>query len=377
MDAAQHQGLLIVVLSGLVMGTSPWPLKLMRRYRYEHFGLISMFFGLVVLPWAITLICCPHFCQAVREIPEGTLWKANAFTLAWGIAQVLAMQCFVRIGVSLTYGILCAVGAAVGVIIPMILKGSGPYANAPDVFSTVGLFVLAGLAIFLVGVWLASLAGFGREKALRKVETSASASTGRTGSFAAGLAMVVTAGVLSTGWGLVIAYCQDPIITAVMAQGTGHLTAGFAFWALVLSGAAVVNILYPVWLLTKNRSWSVIGSRPGELGLALLYGTLFFIPSVLLGEGIFKLGSLGPSIGWGIVQGMLILGGQLLGFIAGEWRGVTGRPRTQIYSAVAVLVLSMVILAVANSLKTKPTASSTPQEKDKVASVCPRRLAEV
>jgi L-rhamnose-H+ transport protein len=350
MNVTQTQGLLIVVLSGLVMGTSPWPLKLMHRYRYEHFGLISMFFGLVVLPWVITLACCPNFCRAVGEIPAGTLWKANALTLAWGIAQVLAMQCFVRIGVSLTYGILCAVGAAVGVVIPMVLKGSGPYAHAPDIFSTTGLIVLAGLAVFLIGVWLASLAGFGREKALQKTETSASA--GRTGSFAVGLAMVVTAGVLSTGWGLVIAYCQDPIISAVMAQGTGHLMAGFAFWALVLSGAALVNILYPLLLLSRNRSWAIIGSHPGELVLALLYGALFFIPSVLLGEGIFKLGSLGASIGWGIVQGTLILGGQLLGFISGEWRGVSGRPRMQIYSAIAVLVISMLILAAANALNT-------------------------
>jgi L-rhamnose-H+ transport protein len=353
MDATQLQGLLIIVLSGLVMGTSPWPLKLMRRYRYEHFGLISMFFGLVILPWAITLACCPHFRQAVEAIPAGTLWKANAFTLAWGIAQVLAMQCFVRIGVSLTYGILCAVGAAVGVVIPMVLKGSGPYAHAPDIFSTVGLIVLAGLAVFLVGVWLASLAGFGREKSLRKAETTPSA--GRIGSFAVGLAMVVTAGVLSTGWGLVIAYCQDPIVTAVTAQGTDHLMAGFAFWALVLSGAALVNTLYPLLLLSRNRSWAVIGSHPGELVLALLYGALFFIPSVLLGEGIFKLGSLGASIGWGIVQGTLILGGQLLGFLSGEWRGVSGRPRNQIYAAIAVLLLSMVVLAAANALHAPPT----------------------
>ena len=51
------------------------------------------------------------------------------------------------------------------------------------------------------------------------------------------------------------------------------------------------------------------------------------------------------SIGWGIVQGTLILGGQALGFASGEWRGVHGRPRTYMYAAIAVLVAAMVILA--------------------------------
>jgi L-rhamnose-H+ transport protein len=204
--------------------------------------------------------------------------------------------------------------------------------------------VLAGLAVFLAGVWLASLAGFGREKALRQSETSVSATARQTGSFAVGLVMVVTAGVLSAGWGLVVTYYQDPILKELTAQKAGHLPASIAFWALVLSGAALVNTLYPLWLLTKNHSWSVIGSRPGDLFLALVYGTLFFIPSVLLGEGMFKLGALGASVGFGVVQGTLILGGQLLGFLSGEWRHVAGRPRTQMYAAIAILVLSMVIL---------------------------------
>jgi hypothetical protein len=31
-------------------------------------------------------------------------------------------------------------------------------------------------------------------------------------------------------------------------------------------------------------------------------------------------------VGSGVTQGTLIIGGALLGFLAGEWRGVTGKP---------------------------------------------------
>jgi hypothetical protein len=56
-------------------------------------------------------------------------------------------------------------------------------------------------------------------------------------------------------------------------------------------------------------------------------------------------------VGWGLVQGTLILGGQILGFASGEWRGVEGRPRRQIHLAVALLVVAMSIMACAKAVQ--------------------------
>jgi len=167
--------------------------------------------------------------------------------------------------------------------------------------------------------------------------------------------MVIAAGVLSAGWGFAFAYGQGPIIDAMKAQGAPDFAAGVAVWAIALFGAALVNTLYPAFLLTRNHNWSVLWHHPGEVGLALLYGLLFFIPSVLLGQGMLWLGALGASVGFGLVQGTLILGGQVLGFASGEWRGVTGKPRMQIYLAIGVLLISMVILARGNTFTTTVT----------------------
>ena len=125
-------GIAVTVLAGVIMGTSPWPLKLMRPLPYEHFAFVSMLTALVVFPWTITLAMCPAPFAALREVDPGVLLRANAFAFCWGVAQVLALLCFVRIGVSLTYGILCSIGAAVGVILPMVVKASGVFQDAPD-----------------------------------------------------------------------------------------------------------------------------------------------------------------------------------------------------------------------------------------------------
>ena len=341
------KGLAVVVLSGLVMGTSPWPLKLMRQFKYEHFAFVSMLFALVVMPWTITLLKCPDTWAAYRAVPAEILIKSNIFSLAWGIAQVLALLCFLRIGVSLTYGILCAIGASVGVITPMVFKASGAFSNAPDLGSKAGRMVLGGVVVMVLGVFFASLSGFGREKMLQPKNVDSPPSAG---GFGLGLVMVVLAGVLSAGWGFAFAYSQGPIIQAMKDHGATDFPAGIAVWAIALMGAAFVNVAYPAYLMTKNKSWDVLVSHPREVVLSLIYGLLFFIPSALLGQGMLLLGVLGASVGFGVVQGTLILGGQALGFVSGEWRGVSGTPRTQIYIAIVVLVCSMVILAFGNSL---------------------------
>jgi len=62
---------------------------------------------------------------------------------------------------------------------------------------------------------------------------------------------------------------------------------------------------------------------------------------------MLRIGEQGAPVGWGLIQGTLILGGQILGFASGEWRGVRGTPRKQVYFAIHLLIQAMAILAIA------------------------------
>ena len=346
MELTLLSGIVIAVLAGLVMGTSPWPLKLMEKFHYEQFGFISMFVALFIIPWLITVSSCPDAISVFGEVDRVLLIKSNIFSCAWGIAQILAMLCFVRIGVALTYGILCGIGACVGVITPLIVKASGQFGAASDITSKAGMTILLGVAVMLVGILFATLSGFGREK-LEKAEGK---TTEKSGGFALGLIMVVIAGVLSAGWGFAFVYSQGPIIEAMKEHGAGDFSASIAVWAFVLFGAAFVNVLYPVYLMSRRRSWKVLMTSTKDIGLSVIYGVLFFSASVLMANGMLRLGALGASVGVGITQGMLIVGGATLGFVSGEWRGITGTPRTQIKTAIAILILAVLMMAYGNSL---------------------------
>ncbi|MBN2290993.1 MAG: hypothetical protein JXM70_01125 [Pirellulales bacterium] len=400
-------GLLIVAFSGLLMGSGAWPFKLMRKYQFEHWWLLGMLVGLIILPWTITLSFCPRPIESIGNIPVSAILIGNVFSVGWGIANVLCGICFVRIGVALTGAILAGLGVSVGALVPMVFKGSGLFSGAPSLDSPAGLTVVLGVAIILVGVVLASLAGFGRDRILKKQDPT-------SGGFLGGLIMTVIAGILSSFMAFVFVYSQGPIVAnlshvqpgscidvtidgkadkyavgedgmieltgigqiavgqmsaqkaadtieAAYASGpqprdvaitvaTGSVAANVAVYALALLGGAFVNLGYALWLMNKNNSWGVLFSSPKEAVLAVIIGVQFCVSVSLTGTGMLLLGTLGASVGWGIQQAMQMTGSQGLGFISGEWRGVHGRPRMQMYAAIAILVVASAIMAYGNTL---------------------------
>lgn len=354
MSAEQFLGIFLVVLAGLWMGSGGWPIKLMKKYQYEHFGFIAMVIGLVLAPWIITLCFCPNALSVYKSIWENNrhaILVSNAWSLSWGIANVLCFLCFVRIGFCLTGGILTGLGVSIGVMIPMIFKGSGHFQDAKDITSPAGLMVMAGVVVMVIGVIVVSFAGLGRDEVLKKKAAE------RSGSFVAGMIMAIIAGITSAGMSLAFVYSQGPIKEAMLAQGVPSIVSEtFAVWAVGIIGGAAINILFPAFLMTKHKSWSVLASSPRELLLSVIMGLNTIIAVVLMGKGMISIGAMGASIGFGIQQASQMIGNQSVGFIGGEWKGVHGMPRYQMYLAIGILIMAAVIMATGNYVASLPAA---------------------
>ena len=342
-------GIALVVLAGLGTGTGIWPMKRMKQLQFEHYWFVAMLLGLVILPWTIVLIRIPHPFAAYAQVGWEPILKANLFALGWGVANVLYALCVVRIGAALTGAILTGLGIIAGTTLPMIMKGTGLFANAPDLTSTSGMVLMLGLAIMLSGVLLSSLAGFGRAKVLAGSATDSPAQ-GRQGRFIIGLLMAVIAGLISAGISLCFVYAQDPIRDAMKAQGADTMSADVAVWAVALMSGAAVNIIFPAWLMTKKKNWGMLLANPGETLLATVIGIQFIIAVTLMGRGMLLLGAFGASVGFAIQQVMQIMGNQAVGFLSGEWKNVYGNPRRLMYAALFVLAIAVVIVACSNAL---------------------------
>jgi hypothetical protein len=339
-------GVLLAALAGLGTGSCLWPMKKIRVLKFEHYWFIGML-PLAILPWIIVAVTVPNPLDAYREVGWKPLVVSNVFSVGWGVANVLAGICAVRIGFALGGAILTGFGLTVGVTVPMVFKGSGLFAKSPDLTSMAGLTVLAAVGLMLVGVFFTALAGFGRERAIRQQgETERSAS----GGFLGGLIMATIAGILSAGPSLAYVYGNGPIVDTMKAHGAGEVSSQFSFWAAGMLGGALVNLAYPAWLMTRNRSWGALLQCLPEVCLATLIGTQLILAFALQGMGMTMLGALGASVGVGIQQSMQIVGSQGVGFASGEWRGIGGRPRAQMFTAIAVLMVAVGVMVSAKMI---------------------------
>jgi L-rhamnose-H+ transport protein len=339
-------GILFVVIAGLGTGTIAWPMKLMRRLSFEHYWFIGMFVSLVLTPWLVVVCCVPRPAEVYAEVGWRPILLCNMFSIGWGIANVLYGICVLRIGAALTGAVLSGLGVAAGVTLPMMLKGSGVFRNAPGPASKVGVMILLGVAVILIGVILSTRAGFGRDRVLQQNGVAKR----HSGGFMLGLVMAAVAGILSSGLSLGFVYTSDPIITAVTVRGGAMMPANMAVWAIGLIGGAAVNLGYPAWLMTKNHSWGKLFASGGDVTLAAILGLQFILAVALMGQGMLLLGVAGAAVGFGIQQTLQLLGNQAVGFLSGEWRGVGGRPLRQMISAILVLVAAVVILAFGKTL---------------------------
>ena len=340
MEIQAWLGLLLTIVGGLLAGTIAWPAKVMHKLQYEHWALVSSLLGLLILPWTATLLLCPDALAGYASLPADIWVKAVLFSAAWGVANVLFMLCWMRIGVGLAAGLLTGIGLPLGVLVPMFFKGSGRFENAPNLNSAAGHLVLVATGIMLIGVLLTVLAGRGRERAKPRVG----------GVFVAGLIMACLAGLLQVGLSFSFVYTQGPIVAAMKSRGADELGANLAVWAVCLIGGGLVNVLYPLFILIQNRSWRVLVSSKREIGLACIMGTTFTAFVIMMGSGLRMLGPLGASVGFGVFQAIQLTGAQGLGFVTGEWHHVHGRPRRQMYTAIALMLVAAGIIAYAGSL---------------------------
>ncbi|MEJ7678159.1 MAG: hypothetical protein WKG06_09905 [Segetibacter sp.] len=95
---------------------------------------------------------------------------------------------------------------------------------------------------------------------------------------------------------------RGSIIEAVKLQGAGEITANFTVWALGIIGGALINILYPAYLMLRKKTWHLLFARKDEILYGSIAGAQLILSIVFMGRGMVLLGILGASIGFGIQQ---------------------------------------------------------------------------
>ncbi len=331
--------LLLIVLASFFQGTFGLGMKRVKPLAWEAWWVIYAMVGMIALPllWAAAVV--PSLMDSIRAVPAGAVWIAASCGFLWGIGGILFGLSVNYVGLSLTYGIVMGLAGAAGSILPLLT------AARPVSFS-VKLAVVAGVIVMLAGVGLVAWAGIQRDRLF----TTSVEGVCRGRQFRIGLGVAVLCGLLSSL--LNVGFDEAAPVAEAAAKGGAEVrNSSLAAWVVVLAGASLMNLLYSVFLLVKNASWSSFASRKtgGAYGWAVLTGVLWFAALGVYGEGSALMGALGPVIGWPMLLGLALIVSNLWAIRAGEWRDAA-EPLRLMWAGAATLIVACLILGYSNSL---------------------------
>jgi L-rhamnose-H+ transport protein len=310
-------------------------MKYARRWKWENTWLVFATTALVIIPWLLAVGFVPHLWDVYRGGAARAVLVPLVFGFLWGIAQVTFGLGISAVGMALAFAVVAGLSCLSGSLIPLLVL------NPADMLRPRGILLLISMPILFAGLALYGWAGRRREE-----EQPAAGGGGAVAmSFMTGLAICIFTGIFGSNINLGFAF-SGPVIARAVQMGAKPLTATYASWALVLGAGFIPNLLYCSRLLFRNHTWSLY-FQPGwvkEAGLAIAMALLWLSGMVGYGIGATLVGSYGTSLGYALFVAAMILSSNLLGILSGEWKGTSQRTRGVLAEAVAVILLSVLVL---------------------------------
>ncbi len=373
-------GVVLHWLGGLAAGSFYVPYKGVKKWSWETYWLVGGFFSWIICPWVFASCMTNDLIGVLRQQSAGTLGWAYFFGVLWGIGGLTFGLAVRYLGLSLGVGVALGFCAAIGTLLPAILKVFMPglkavEANVIEIAkSTSGQVTLVGVLVCLIGIGIAAMAGLTKE---REMPVEEKKKVIAEFSFTKGILVAVFAGVMSAcfSFGLTVA---GPIGDASLVAGTKKIWTGLPALCVVLFGGFTTNFLWCAYLNVKNKSaYQYLAShvRPEHAGLiasdggptatgevslkvpmlanyffAALAGTIWYFQFFFYTMGSTQMGEF-HFASWTLHMASIIIFSTIWGWILHEWKGSSRKVHRQIAAGIAVLILSTVIIGLGTYLK--------------------------
>jgi L-rhamnose-H+ transport protein len=335
-------GLALILLAGAAAGNCMLPMKFTKHWKWENTWLIFSLISLVVFPWALAFGLTGDIFSVYSSLTFSELMVPFVLGAGWGIAQVLFGLSIARLGLALGCAIIIGLGSVFGTLVPLFFKNR-------DVLGTSrGTLILSGLAVMVAGIVVSALAGSRREQqgAAAPAASSGAASSG----YKLALLMAVVCGLMAPMVNYSFAFGQAIADRAVSLLGVSPTRAGYAIWPIGLFGGLIPNIIYSLYLLSKNKTWSQFRGPWGNgFTMATLMAVFWMGAMSLYTVASVLLGPLGTSVGWGLFQIFNIMAANTSGVLTGEWKQAPPAAVRLLYAGLLLLAIATVILAAGNS----------------------------
>jgi L-rhamnose-H+ transport protein len=372
-------------LGGFASGSFYVPYRGVKKWSWETYWLVGGVFSWIICPWLLASVLTNDLLGVLRAQSAGTLWWTWFFGAMWGFGGLTFGLTMRYLGMSLGMGVALGYCAAFGTLLPPIFKTfapSIPVAESLDQIaaSTPGQITLGGVAVCLLGIGIAALAGLTKEKEMPAPEKQKAIAEF---SFRKGLLIATFSGIMSACFAFALT-AGNPIGDASRAAGTNVIWTGLPKLVVVLLGGFTTNFVWCVTLNVRNRTgyqYLATEVRPEHAGLtaaggesgsvapastpasadlrvprlgnyffSALAGTAWYFQFFFYTMGETQMGRFGFA-SWTLHMASIIIFSTMWGWIFHEWKGSSRKAHTLIGVGIATLILSTIIIGCGTYLK--------------------------
>ena len=381
-------GVLFHWIGGLAAGSFYVPYRGVKKWSWETYWIVGGFFSWIVCPWLFAL--------TMTADVFGVLWQQSCSTLGWtylfgamwglgGLSFGLTMR---YLGMSLGMGVALGYCAAFGTLVPPIFKQFMPRLPVGASISEIagsapGQVTLAGVVVCLLGIGIAALAGFTKEKEMGDEQKRIAV---KEFNFKKGIMVATFSGIMSACFSFALT-AGNPIGEASAAAGTSILWTGLPKLCVVLAGGFTTNAIWCALLNIKNRTgYQYIatqvreehahhgGSSSSEHGgeritvsgpvadlripsltnylFSALAGTCWYFQFFFYTMGETQMGKFGFA-SWTLHVASIIIFSTMWGWIFKEWKGSSRKAYLLLGGGIMTLILSTVIIGYGTYLKSQ------------------------
>jgi L-rhamnose-H+ transport protein len=330
------QAVLLVLCAAIMNAAYALPMKLNKKWEWEHSWFAFSIFGVAVVPTVIALLTVPKLWSTYATVSGGTLTAMVLFGASWGVSLVFFGLALTRLGLAITFAVCLGTSAAVGALTPLMAQ------HSDQIMTRQGSLIFLGVLMIIVGVALCGLAGKHREAALQQATASI-----REG-FWWGYLLAFVSGILGSMLNLGLAY-GGSIQRAAQQHGASLAMMSNAVWLPCLYAGFLPGAIYCYILMRRKCNVSQL-RLPGTWYYwfaAASMGLLWYGSIILYSISTLKLGALGTSIGWPLFLASIVVASTLFGVLTGEWKRTGTRPIHTMILGVSFLVVAIAVLSYA------------------------------